>query len=548
MGTTYPLYGIGITTSNLARYFISFADEITEQDFFETLPQMKDLGINITCYQMKKMLSYSEWGQESAIHYDYDVELAAYLLDPLKGKYSLADMVDEYLGVASPHLTDGSSVPFDMEQSGKAAATQSMAIFLLREKLERLIEQNGMTPLYRDIEIPLVYTLYDMERHGIRVNKEMLAEYGVKLDQGIMGLAKDIYSLTGEDFNISSPKQLGVILFDKLKLPYGKKKKTGYSTSADILAQLAGLHPVVDKILEYRQLTKLKSTYVEGLANYIGEDGRIHGTFNQTVTATGRLSSTDPNLQNIPIRLELGRQIRKVFIPEDGYIFIDADYSQIELRILAHMSGDRQLIEAYNAAQDIHRITASQVFNLPLDDVGNELRNKAKAVNFGIIYGISSFGLGQGLNIPKREAQRYIEQYFKTYPRVKEFLDELIDEGRATGYVTTMYGRKRPVRELNSNNFQVRSAQERMAMNSPIQGTAADIIKIAMNRVADRFKRERMRSRLILQVHDELLVEAHVEEREQARRILLEEMQGAANLSVRLEVDIKEGMNWFDAK
>ena len=396
--------------------------------------------------------------------------------------------------------------------------------------------------------MPLVYTLSDMEKEGIYVDAEALHAYGEQLTGRIAELEQEICKEAGEEFNILSPKQLGVVLFEKLKLPYGKKTKTGYSTAADVLEKLAPEHEIVAKILEYRQLTKLKSTYADGLANFIAEDGRIHTSFNQTITATGRLSSTDPNLQNIPIRMELGRLIRKVFLPKEGCIFLDADYSQIELRVLAHMSGDKNLIEAYHMAQDIHSITASQVFHVPLDEVTPQLRRNAKAVNFGIVYGISSFGLSQGLSITRKEAQDYIEKYFAAYPGVKQFLDKLVSSAKETGYAASMYGRLRPLPELKSGNFMQRSFGERVAMNAPIQGTAADIIKIAMNKVHDRLLSEGLKSRLLLQVHDELLVETVIEEREQVEKILQEEMFHAAELEVPLEIDMHAGTNWYEAK
>ncbi len=339
-----------------------------------------------------------------------------------------------------------------------------------------------------------------------------------------------------------------MILFEKMKLSGGRKTKTGYSTAADILEKLAPEHPIVKDILEYRQLAKLKSTYADGLGAVIAEDGRIHSTFNQTITATGRISSTEPNLQNIPVRMELGRLIRKVFVPEEGYVFLDADYSQIELRVLAHMSGDEMLIRAYREAQDIHRLTASQVFHVPFDEVTDLQRRNAKAVNFGIVYGISSFGLSQDLSITKKEAADYINKYFETYPKIKGFLDGQIEMAKEKGYVVTMFGRRRPVPELKSSNFMQRAFGERVAMNSPIQGTAADIIKIAMNRVYKRLTEEGLKSRLVLQVHDELLIETKVEEIEEVSRILEEEMKGAAALSVELDVDMHQGNNWYEAK
>ena len=387
-----------------------------------------------------------------------------------------------------------------------------------------------------------------MEKWGISVKGEELKSYGEKLKVRIQELEKTIWQEAGEEFNINSPKQLGVILFEKMGLPGGKKTKTGYSTAADILDKLAPDHAIVKDILEYRQLTKLKSTYADGLGNVIGEDGRIHSTFNQTITATGRISSTDPNLQNIPVRMELGRLIRKVFVPEEGFVFLDADYSQIELRVLAHMSGDEKLIQAYREAEDIHRLTASQVFHVPLDEVTPLQRRNAKAVNFGIVYGISSFGLSQDLSITRKEAAAYIEKYFETYPKIKGFLDGLVKDGKEHGYVTTMFGRRRPVPELKSSNFMQRSFGERVAMNSPIQGTAADIIKIAMNHVYERMKKEGLCSRLVLQVHDELLIETKKEEIEIVSRILEEEMKGAADLAVELDVDMHQGDSWYEAK
>ena len=339
-----------------------------------------------------------------------------------------------------------------------------------------------------------------------------------------------------------------MILFEKMQLPGGKKTKTGYSTAADVLEKLAPEHPVVASVLEYRTLAKLKSTYADGLAAFIAPDGRIHSTFNQTITATGRISSTEPNLQNIPVRMELGRLIRKVFVPKPGCVFVDADYSQIELRVLAHLSGDERLIRAYRDAEDIHRITASQVFHIPFDEVTPLQRRNAKAVNFGIVYGISSFGLSQDLSISRKEASEYIEKYFETYPGIKNYLDGLVEDAKKNGYVTTLYGRRRPMPELKSSNFMQRSFGERVAMNAPIQGTAADIIKIAMIRVSERLKREQLKSRLILQIHDELLIEAEKEEVEQVKTILREEMQGAAELSVRLEIDMHTGNNWYEAK
>ena len=414
--------------------------------------------------------------------------------------------------------------------------------------LEKKLADTGMDKLMRDMEMPLSLVLYDMEREGVEVRREELKAYGDALVERIEELEKSIHEQAGVKFNINSPKQLGEVLFDTMKLPGGKKTKTGYSTAADVLEKLAEEAPIVKDILEYRQLTKLKSTYADGLAVYIGEDQRIHTSFNQTITATGRISSTEPNLQNIPMRMELGRRIRKVFVPREGCEFMDADYSQIELRVLAHMSGDEQLIEAYHMDQDIHRITASKVFHTPFEEVTDLQRRNAKAVNFGIVYGISSFGLSQDLSISKQEAAEYIEQYFATYPGVKKFLDRLVAEAKEKGYITTMFGRRRPVPELSSSNFMQRSFGERVAMNSPIQGTAADIIKIAMIRVWRALRESGLKSRLILQVHDELVIETYREEEEQVRQILATNMQSAAELKVALEVDLHTGDNWYEAK
>ena len=387
-----------------------------------------------------------------------------------------------------------------------------------------------------------------MEKEGVLVRKEELKNYGDALVDRIGELEKAIHEAAGCEFNINSPKQLGEVLFEKMGLKGGKKTKTGYSTAADILEKLAPDHPIVADVLEYRGLTKLKSTYADGLADYIGPDGRIHTSFNQTITATGRISSTEPNLQNIPMRTQLGRLIRRVFVPREGWLFTDADYSQIELRVLAHLSGDRQLIEAYQSDADIHRITASKVFHTPFEEVTDLQRRNAKAVNFGIVYGISSFGLSQDLSITRKEAADYIEQYFQTYPDVKKFLDRQVQEAKEKGYTTTLFGRRRPVPELNSSNFMQRSFGERVAMNSPIQGTAADIIKIAMIRVWEALRKEGLSSRLILQIHDELLIETKESEAERVRQILETQMKGAADLAVSLEVDLHTGKNWYDAK
>lgn len=485
----------------------------------------------------------------------FDAGIAAYLLNPLKNTYTYDDLAKEYLQVYLPsteEIFDTAKLPdlaaVSDELAGCYAGNMAYAVYRVREIMEQRLEAEGMSRLYREIEIPLAFTLADMEEAGIRVEAEELKAYGERLQVRIGELEEKIYQEAGETFNINSPKQLGVILFEKLQLPGGRKTKSGYSTAADVLEKMAPDHPIVSDILEYRQLAKLKSTYADGLSAFIGPDGRIHSTFNQTITATGRISSTEPNLQNIPVRMELGRLIRKVFLPADGCVFIDADYSQIELRVLAHMSGDEKLIAAYRQAEDIHRITASEVFHVPFDEVTPLQRRNAKAVNFGIVYGISSFGLSQDLSISRKEAQQYIEKYFETYPGIKGFLDGCVEQAKEQGYSVTMFGRRRPVPELKSSNFMQRSFGERVAMNAPIQGTAADIIKIAMIRVNERLKREQLRARLLLQVHDELLIEAPLEEVDQVQRILEEEMTHAADLKVKLEIDMHTGNSWYEAK
>lgn len=487
-------------------------------------------------------------------HY-FDILLAAYLLNPLKNDYEAEDIANEYLGLTIPNRNQvcGKATYADSYEKNPREIVE-FACFnayvclaaapILRDKLK----EQGMYRLMYEIEMPLTRVLYDMEQYGVLVRPDELKAYGQALAGRIKELEQSIYRQAGCEFNINSPKQLGEILFDKMGIQGGKKTKTGYSTAADVLEKLAPDYPVVSDILEYRGLAKLKSTYAEGLAAYIDEGGRIHSTFNQTITATGRISSTEPNLQNIPMRMELGRRIRKVFVPMDGYLFMDADYSQIELRVLAHMSGDKQLIEAYKMDEDIHRITASKVFHTPFEEVTDLQRRNAKAVNFGIVYGISSFGLSQDLSISKKEAAEYIEQYFETYPDVRKFLDTAVEDAKKNGYVTTMYGRRRPIPELSSGNFMQRSFGERVAMNSPIQGTAADIMKIAMIRVWERLHVEGLQSRLILQVHDELLIETLVSEEEQVRRILTEEMQNASELAVKLEIDLHTGYDWYEAK
>ena len=459
-----------------------------------------------------------------------DAGVAGYLLNPLKDSYGYDDLARDYLGMTVPSQADllgktslAEAIRGGDEKGTACACYMGYTAFKAAPALKERLRETGMEALFETIEMPLIYSLHHMEEAGIHVEQRELKAYGDRLKVQIERLEKEIYRQVGEEFNINSPKQLGEILFDKMKLKGGKKTKTGYSTAADVLEKLAPDCPVVQMVLDYRQLTKLNSTYAEGLAAYIGADGRIHGKFNQTITATGRISSTEPNLQNIPVRMELGREIRKVFVAREGCTFVDADYSQIELRILAHMSGDERLIEAYREAQDIHAITASQVFHIPLDQVTPLQRRNAKAVNFGIVYGISAFGLSEGLSISRKEAMEYIEKYFETYPGVKKFLDGLVEQAKEQGYVSTLFGRRRPIPELNSPR--TRAFGERVAMNSPIQGTAADIMKIAMVEVDRELRRRKLESRIVLQVHDELLVEAKESEAEEVVRILEDKMK-----------------------
>ncbi len=507
---------------------------------------------SIWVLDLKSMLPLLDLTDQAPV---YDVGVAGYLLNPLKDTYGYDDLARDYLSMTIPSQSEliGKGNLGDLLEAGdgKAAVCACYMGYIAwkaAEPLKNRLEQEEMYKLYTEIEMPLIYSLWHMEQEGILVKRDKLKEYGDTLKVGIKKLETEIYAETGKEFNINSPKQLGEILFGEMQLPGGKKTKTGYSTAAEVLEKLAPEHSVVQKILDYRQLTKLNSTYAEGLAAYIGEDGRIHGKFNQTITATGRISSTEPNLQNIPVRMELGRQIRKVFVPKEGYVFTDADYSQIELRILAHMSGDERLIEAYRESRDIHATTASQVFHVPLEEVTPLQRRNAKAVNFGIVYGISAFGLSEDLSISRKEAKEYIERYFETYPKVKEFLDSLVKQGKEQGYVTTLYGRRRPIPEFKSSNFMQRQFGERVAMNSPIQGTAADIMKIAMIAVDRELRKRGLSSRIVLQIHDELLIETAENEVDEVKEILTDKMKHAANLQVSLEVDAKTGTSWFDAK
>ena len=534
---------------------------LTQDAIIQGLSQLRQAGVTLAMSDLKEALALIP--DLAADRFSrpytgfYDIGVAAYLLNPLKSDYPMDEIAKDELGIFIPSWEetfgklkldkimdpeDDSQVDKVLELSAANALVAARAV----EKLnERLIENDAMK-LYQNIELPLVFTLSDMEKVGMIMDREALISYGEELSVTIHQLENSIYEEAGEEFNINSPKQLSTILFEKMAIPGGKKTKTGYSTAADVLEKLAPWNPIIEHILDYRKYAKLKSTYVDGLADCLGQDGRVHSTFQQKVTATGRISSTNPNLQNIPVRMEIGKKIRKVFHPKEGYVFLDADYSQIELRVLAHLSGDENLIKAYLNGQDIHKSTASLVFHTPFDEVTPLQRRNAKAVNFGIVYGISAFGLSEDLKISQKEAKEYIANYYAAYPKLKEYIDGLVSKSKETGYAETLFGRRRPIPELKSSNFMQRQFGERVAMNSPVQGTAADIIKIAMVRVHDRLAEEKLSSRLVLQVHDELLIEAKQEELEQVKAILKEEMMGAASMAVPLEIDMEVGDNWYD--
>ena len=489
---------------------------------------------------------------------EFDTAIGAYILNATGSSYEYDDIAAAFLNETYPSQeevfgkgrTKKTFAVLPEAERTAYGARQAEIFFRARKVMEERLAENEQKSLFYDMEMPLIYVLADMEKYGIKVDKAALLAYQKRLGESLDGMEEEIYALAGEKFNINSPKQLGVILFEKLGLKGGKKTKTGYSTAADVLEKLRTAHPIVERILHYRQLAKLKSTYADGLLAVMdAETEKIYSTFNQTITATGRISSTEPNLQNIPVRLELGRELRKIFIPESAeFCFLDADYSQIELRVLAHISGDESLIAAFKSNQDIHRMTASQVFHVPFDEVTPLQRSNAKAVNFGIIYGKGAFSLGQDLGISRKEAEEYINAYFARYPKIKTFMEDTIKNGTKNGYVSTLWNRRRNMPELQSSNFMQRAAGERAAMNMPIQGTAADIIKLAMIKVHRALQEGGYRSRLILQVHDELLIEAYKEEKEAVAKILKENMEYAADLLVPLDVDVHEGASWFEAK
>jgi len=537
-------------------YFVRTGEAIDEPGLARILsPIFMNHDITLISHDVKSLYTWIlSYGLELECSL-FDLMIAEYLLDSLADSYSIDSLSARHLG-RSPNLPEafrGTGRQRYSELSHDelvCAAGKAVSLFRPIYRIQnQKLDENNMHFLYNDVELPLAMVLGSMEYYGFKVDRDALEEFGNKLDGRIRSLEQAIYLLAGEEFNINSPKQLGIILFEKLGLKAVKKTKTGYSTDADVLESLADKHEIIPCILEYRQLARLKSTYAEGLAKVIHPvTGRIHSRFNQTVTATGRISSTEPNLQNIPVRTELGREIRKAFVPEEGYVLVDADYSQIELRVLAHITGDENLKNAFHQGTDIHALTASQVFRVPIGQVTPEMRRRAKAVNFGIIYGISDFGLAKDINVSRKEAARYIQGYLDTYPKVKEYMEDTVKKGQEKGYVETLFHRIRYIPELKSSNYAVRSFGKRVALNTPIQGTAADIIKIAMVRVWRELKKRKMKSRLILQVHDELLVETWEDELEEVKEIVRVGMEEAVALSVPLTVDISVGRNWYEAK
>ena len=482
----------------------------------------------------------------------FDTALAGYLLDATAGGYDLQRLFVAYCGAELPapaHLErDAFSLLGNNAAAEAALCSYASAVAALYEVLPPRLEELNMTALLHEMELPLCRVLAEMELAGFRIDGAALARFGEDLQQRIVTLEQSIYHMAGEEFNINSPKQLGAILFDKLQLPHGKKTKTGWSTNAEVLEKLRCEAPIVDKVLEYRQYAKLRSTYADGLLRAVSPDGRVRTSFQMTVTATGRLSSTEPNLQNIPTRTELGSEIRRLFIAGDGNVLVDADYSQIELRLLAHMAGDEAMQQAFLSGADFHTVTAAKVFHVPESEVTHQMRSRAKAVNFGIVYGMSAFSLSQDIHVTVAEAKDYMERYFATYPGVKQYMTDIVEKAKEQGYVETLYHRRRALPELKSSNFIQRSFGERVALNMPIQGTAADIMKLAMLRVYDRLRRENLQARLIMQVHDELIVECPEAEQEAVEKLLRQEMEQVAALAVPLTAEAHSGKNWLDAK
>ncbi|WP_129596826.1 DNA polymerase I [Anaerophilus nitritogenes] len=549
------ILGIYIQIDDL-NYFVDIKNN--NEFFIELKDIFEDIDIKKYGFEMKKDI-LSLFGYDMNFEgIDFDLSIALYLIDPTRKSYAIEDIAYEYLSeniIGEEELLGKGKKRMDYDQVDEEKLIQygygiCNTVRKTKENMIKKIKEDNLDHLYYDIEIPLMKVLAAMEFEGFYVDQIRLEEIGKELDKKINTLTQEIYEYSEGIFNINSTKQLGEILFDKLKLPPMKKTKTGYSTNIEVLEKLYDKHPIISKIIEYRQLVKLKTTYIDGLIGVINPNThKIHSSFHQTVTSTGRISSTEPNLQNIPIKLEAGRKIRKVFVPtNEDYVLLDADYSQIELRILAHISEDENLIEAFHEEQDIHASTASKVFHIPIEEVSSLQRSRAKAVNFGIVYGISDYGLSENLHITKKEAQRYIDEYFNKYQGVKNYMDQIIKEGKEKGYVTTILNRRRYIPELKSKNFNIRSFGERTAMNTPIQGSAADIIKIAMIRVYEKLKSQKLKSKLILQVHDELIVETHKDEIQEVKKLVKEEMENAISLQVSLNVDMNIGDSWYDTK
>lgn len=552
------LSGIAFTWAGSNAY-VSIGTGISEEQFLGIFGKLfSDAGIKKCGHNLKNLMVYLKRKGVAFEGLCFDTMIGAYILDPSRSSYSLSDLSQLYLGSTFESVEDlcgkgKNYTPYYLQPADRVAPVavmHSSSIARIADAIRGQIKANGQEKLCYEIEMPLIEVLADMEYRGFRVNRQGLEEYSSRLDEKIGTAERDIYQLAGETFNINSPKQLGAILFEKLGLPVIKKTKTGYSTDAEVLDQLAGEHEIVSRILEYRQLIKLKTTYADGLLNMINPaTERIHSSFNQTVTATGRISSTEPNLQNIPVRLEMGREIRKVFVPEnEKFLLTDADYSQIELRVLAHIAGDENMRAAFRNNEDIHTATAASVFRVPKEQVTPLMRSRAKAVNFGIVYGIGDFSLSRDLGITRKQARKYIDDYLDRYPGVRAYMHDVVEFGRQHGYVETIFGRRRYLPELKSSSFNTRSFGERVAMNMPIQGTAADIIKIAMVNVYKELRARKMISALILQVHDELIVETSVDEKEEVERILKECMENAVRLEVPLVAEVRTGSSWYETK
>ncbi len=530
---------------------VALADVLPDYDGF--LRGLCSAGIKKAAHGVKDtIVSLAEKGMNGE-GFDFDTEIAAYLLAANEGNYTLGKLAAAYCGEELPDeklftAPNAFSPLGGKEEAVKAIAAYAAAVYRLRAELAPRIEAKGMQKVFGKIEMPLCAVLAEMEEIGFMVDRGALRDFGQQLSIGIDALQGEIYALAGEEFNINSTKQLGEILFEKMGIPPVKKTKSGYSTDAAVLEKLAVKFPIADALLEYRRLTKLKSTYADGLDRFIAPDGRIHTKFNMTATATGRLSSAEPNLQNIPIRSQLGGEIRKMFVAAPGMLLVDADYSQIELRILAHISGDTEMIKAFTEGEDIHRVTAAQVFGVAPEEVTAVQRSRAKAVNFGIVYGIGAFSLSKNIGVSVREAQDYIDGYLAHYSGVRRYMKEAVEKAKANGYAVTEFGRRRDMPELTSSNRNMRAFGERVALNMPVQGTAADIMKIAMIKAAARIKAEGLRARIILQVHDELIAECPPEEEERVKKLLSEEMEGAVKLSVPLTAEAHSGLNWYDAK